>query len=213
MVELVEAIDRALMNWLRAIDTPWLDAAMTWMSAGSGAGAIWLILAACAFARPRDRAAAWRVILGIALAYTLVDGVVKPLVARPRPAFADADDSLAGSAGRPTHVAANPTALAPKRTLPPVPRSYSFPSGHAASTFGAAMTVSRMWPQTRVVWWTLAVSIGYSRVYLGHHYPLDVVGGALLGMGLAFWVLGGRPRSTYASTLPHPLPRGVVIRP
>ncbi len=197
MVELIEASDRALMNWLRAVDMPWLDTAMTWMSAGSGAGTVWLILAACALARPRDRAAAWRVLLTIALAYTLVDGIVKPLVARPRPTLAER----------------SPTALAPKRALPPVPRSYSFPSGHATSTFGAAVTVSRMWPQTRAVWWALAILIGYSRIYLGHHYPLDVVGGALFGIALAFWVLGGRHRATYASTLPRPLPHGVIIKP
>jgi undecaprenyl-diphosphatase len=94
-----------------------------------------------------------------------------------------------------------------------MPRSYSFPSGHAASTFGAAVSVSRMWPQTRALWWALAVLIGYSRIYLGHHYPLDVIGGALLGVAIAFWVLGGRHRATYANTLPHPLPRGVVLKP
>ena len=222
MVELIEAVDRALMNWLRAVDTPWLDAAMTWMSASSGAGTIWIILAVCAFVRPRDRAAAWRVLLTIALAYTLVDGIVKPLVARPRPAFAEAtagkpnvvnDSARASSDATATKLPASPLATAPKRALPPVPRSYSFPSGHAASTFGAAITVSRMWPQTRFIWWTLALLIGYSRVYLGHHYPLDVIGGAVFGISLAFWVLGGRHRSTYASTLPHPLPRGVTIRP
>jgi undecaprenyl-diphosphatase len=211
MVELIESVDRALMNWLRAVDTPWLDAAMTWISASGGAGMIWLILAVCAFVRPQDRAAAWRVLLTIALAYTLVDGIVKPLVARPRPRLAAVTSRESPTSASPTE--RSPRALAPKRTLPPMPRSYSFPSGHAASTFGAAVTVSRMWPQTRVIWWTLALLIGYSRVYLGHHYPLDVIGGAVFGIGLAFWVLGGRPRSTYASTLPHPLPPGVTIRP
>jgi undecaprenyl-diphosphatase len=197
MVELIEKVDFALLNWLRAPSAPWLDAAMTWISASGGAGIVWLVLAAVAFIRPRDRAAAWRVLLTIALAYSAVDGVAKPFVARPRPAL----------------VNANPTALAPKRALPPVPRTYSFPSGHATSTFGAAVAVSRMWPQTRVVWWVLAILIGYSRIYLGHHYPLDVVGGAVLGSALAFWVLGGFNRATYASSLPRPLPPELLIRP
>ena len=129
--------------------------------------------------------------LTIALAYVVVDAVMKPLVARERPSI---------------------RAYAPPRDLPPLPRSFSFPSGHATSTFGAAVAVSRMLPHTRLVWWSLAILIGCSRIYLGHHYPLDVLGGALLGIGLALWVLGGRHRATYASTLPKPLPAGVVVR-
>src|SRR5688500_12090390 len=166
---------------------------MIWISSSGGAGTVWLALAGVSIAWPRHRAAAWRVILTVMLAYLLVDGVIKPLIARPRPVAIHATD--------------------PKRELPPLPRTFSFPSGHATSTFGAAVAVSRMWPQTRVVWWTLAVLIGYSRIYLGHHYPLDVLGGALLGVAVAFWVLGGRHPATYASTLPKPLPPGVLIRP
>ena len=188
----VESIDLTLMNWMRAFEAPWLDAVMMWISSSGGAGLIWLALAFAAFMRSRDRAAAWRVMLVIALCYPLVDGVLKPLVGRARPA---------------------PLATDGKRELPPLPRTSSFPSGHAASTFGAAVAVSRMWPHTRVVWWTLAVLIGYSRIYLGHHYPFDVLGGALLGVGIAFWVLGGRHRATYASTLPRTLAPGTIIRP
>lgn len=70
-----------------------------------------------------------------------------------------------------------------------------------------------MWPTTRVLWWTLAIVIGYSRIYLGHHYPLDIAGGALLGVLVGLWVLGGRHPATYASTLPRPLPRGVIVKP
>jgi undecaprenyl-diphosphatase len=186
------SVDLALLRWLTPWHTPALDAAMSWISSAGGAGTVWLLLGVAAFVLPRHRAAAWRVFLTIALAYLAVDGVMKPLIARERPSI---------------------RAYAPPRDLPPLPRSFSFPSGHAASTFGAAVAVSRMWPPTRLVWWSLAILIGYSRIYLGHHYPLDVLGGALLGIGLALWVLGGRHRATYASTLPKPLPPGVVVRP
>ena len=190
MADAFNAADVALMNWLRSWDTPWFDLLMTWISAAGGGGAVWLTLGIIALLRPRDRAAAWRVMLTILLCYAMVDGVLKPLIGRSRPSV---------------------TAFASKRELPPVPADTSFPSGHATSTFGAAVAVSRMWPQTRIVWWTLAVLIGYSRIYLGHHYPFDVLGGAIIGIALALWVLGGRHPATSARTLrTEP---GVVVRP
>jgi undecaprenyl-diphosphatase len=191
----IDALDHSLFHWLRLWHAPWLDSLMTWISASGGGGLVWLLLAGLALAMPRHRAAAWRVILGVALSYALVDAAIKPLVARPRPDVA----ALAGAQ--------------PSRSLPALPQTYSFPSGHATATFSAAITVSRMWPHTRVVWWLLAILIGYSRVYLGHHYPFDIVGGALLGVAVGFWVLGGRHRATDASTLPTPLPAGVIVRP
>jgi undecaprenyl-diphosphatase len=186
----VDALDQQMLNWLSGYHAPWLDTAMTWVSAGGGAGLIWLTLAAIALVIPRHRAAAWRVMLAVILSYGLVDAVIKPLVARPRPAV-----------------------VATSRNLPPMPNTYAFPSGHATATFSAAVTVSRMWPTTRVLWWTLAIAIGYSRIYLGHHYPLDILGGAVLGVLVAMWVLGGRHPATYASTLPRPLPVGVIVKP
>jgi undecaprenyl-diphosphatase len=188
----LESLDLALLDWLRPWQTPGLDRAMIWISASGGAGLVWVTLAAIAIAIPRHRAAAWRVLLTVALAYATVDAVLKPLIGRPRPGI---------------------HATAPARDLPPIPRTSSFPSGHATATFGAAVAVSRMWPGTSALWWTLAVLIGYSRIYLGHHYPLDVAAGALLGTALAFWVLGGRHPATYSRTLPTSLPAGVTIRP
>ena len=189
---MLESFDLALLDWLRPWHTPGLDRAMSWISASGGAGLVWVTLAVVAIAMPRYRASAWRVLLTVMLAYALVDAVLKPLIGRPRPAI---------------------HATAPARQLPPVPRTSSFPSGHATATFGAAIAVSRMWPHTAPVWWSLAVLIGYSRIYLGHHYPLDVAAGALMGIALAFWVLGGRHPATYTSTLPSPVPAGVVVRP
>src|SRR5688500_13237143 len=136
-MEALQAFDLALLEWMTPWHTPWLDRVMIFVSASGGAGAMWLAIGLVGWTMPRHRAAAWRVFLTIALAYALVDGIVKPLFARERPSIA---------------------ATEPPRELPPLPRSFSFPSGHAASTFGAAVAVSRMWPQTRALWWSLALA-------------------------------------------------------
>lgn len=61
----------------------------------------------------------------------------------------------------------------------------SFPSGHAATSFAGAALLSRYLPGRWPVLFVLAVAIGFSRVYVGVHYPSDVVGGAILGMLVA----------------------------
>ncbi len=66
-----------------------------------------------------------------------------------------------------------------------VPPDASFPSGHAATAFAAAGVVAALHPRLRVVALGLAVLVALSRVYLGVHYPSDVLAGALLGLGIA----------------------------
>jgi undecaprenyl-diphosphatase len=169
-----------------------LDVAMIWISRIGQGGGLWVLLTIVAFRSARYRAAAWRGMLALLLAATLANVILKPLIARARPM-------------------ADETAVI--RALPAAPPTFSFPSGHAATTFAGAVAVSRMWPQGAPIWWSAALLIGYSRIYLGHHYPFDVLSGAAVGVLAAFWVLGGRPRSTYATTLPSPLPPGVIVRP
>lgn len=65
----------------------------------------------------------------------------------------------------------------------------SFPSGHAATTFAIATVVSVLQPRWRWQVWTLAVLIGLSRVYVGVHFPLDVMGSLLLGFAAGMAVL------------------------
>ena len=65
------------------------------------------------------------------------------------------------------------------------PGSWSFPSGHSASSFAAAWTLSTIWPRRAPLFFALATIIGFSRIYVGAHYPGDVTSGAFLGMTLA----------------------------
>jgi undecaprenyl-diphosphatase len=70
--------------------------------------------------------------------------------------------------------------------LIPAPHTASFPSGHATTSFACAATLARFAPRrVAVLLYVLAALIAYSRVYVGVHYPLDVLGGAVLGLLIA----------------------------
>jgi undecaprenyl-diphosphatase len=61
----------------------------------------------------------------------------------------------------------------------------SFPSGHAATSFAAATVLSFARPRWAPVFYLLALAVGFSRVYVGVHYPLDILAGAVLGTAIA----------------------------
>jgi undecaprenyl-diphosphatase len=71
------------------------------------------------------------------------------------------------------------------KTLVPLPTDHSFPSGHAATSFAAATILSFAFPRWAPAFLVLAAAVAYSRVYVGVHYPLDVLGGAVLGVLVA----------------------------
>jgi undecaprenyl-diphosphatase len=115
-------------------------------------------------------------ILTITLSDQLSAHVIKPWVGRIRPSNALADVDLLVHR---TH-------------------SYSFPSAHAANTFAGALYFSSMAPALTIPLFGLAAVVSYSRVYVGVHYPFDLVAGALLGLGCAALVLTVMARFGFA---------------
>jgi undecaprenyl-diphosphatase len=175
-----------------------LDPVFVGLSYAGSYGLVWLaigVAAAVALRRPR---LALAVFLAVAAADLSASGI-KHMVGRPRPVEALGDIDV----------------------LMSTPSSPSFPSGHAATSFAAAVALVVAVPRLAPLVFGLASAVAFSRLYVGVHYPLDVLAGAALGAAVATALLllsrtlkRSRPRPTQApSTDQSPDPPSPQTRP
>jgi undecaprenyl-diphosphatase len=132
---------------------------------------------------------------GLTLAITdaLVVRTLKDLVGRPRP-----HEMLAGVRTLDLAAAA-PRLLALTKPLKEEysgarirpPRGNSFPSAHAANNFAVATVCALFFRRRGWLLFLPAILVAYSRVYVGSHWPLDVLVSCLLGLGIALLVVAG----------------------
>jgi undecaprenyl-diphosphatase len=153
-------------RWVVDHRVAWLDHVFVWLTRAGTWGAIWLGIALVASLALRRPAILVLVALADLVADLLADAI-KVAVDRPRP-----------------HVS----------HLVAVPHSASFPSGHASTSFACATMLAALVPPLRSPALLLAAAVAYSRLYVGVHYPLDVLGGAALGIATARLLLAATRR-------------------
>jgi undecaprenyl-diphosphatase len=111
-----------------------------------------------------------------------------------------ASDQLSSKVLKPVFKRTRPSvALSDARPLFGVRRTNSFPSGHATNTFAAAPVISAVFPEVTVAAYALAATVSVSRIYVGDHWPSDVLCGAILGFSVG--LLGRRAYRRLLRTL------------
>ena len=188
--EAFTALDQRLFLALNGWHGPWFDALMdtitykyTWIP-------LYLFLIVWAVRQHKVRVYPVLVtaIAAVGLADRLASGLLKPWVARPRPCHEPALSGLVHLVGG-------------------CGGAYGFVSSHAATSFALAVVLSRLLGQKTPLMhglylWALVYS--YSRIYVGVHYPGDVIGGALVGLlagTLLVWIYKMFSRKYYDNLL------------
>jgi len=160
----VAATDAAVFRLINTgLGARWLDPVMiaiTTLGIGYVQAAIGLVVTGAGFVKRRPDLQRLGYAALLAYAWSgVISQVLKVLGDRPRPVLVMFDVRLVNG---PLFI-------------------HSFPSGHATTAFAAAFVWAAFLPRRRWVFYALAGLVAFSRVYLGVHFPLDVVYGGLLG--------------------------------
>jgi undecaprenyl-diphosphatase len=177
MRETLNQLDTDLFLWLNGLHTPWLDPFMVFITTRNTWIPLYVLLIGWTVFRYRKQALGilLTIVAAVATSDQISSAVLKPLTLRLRPCHE----------------------IALQKLIHPVLEcggKYSFASSHAATFFALAMSMwllyGKRYPAFR--WTFLAAGlVGYSRIYVGAHYPLDVLAGTAIGVSMATvcWLL------------------------
>ena len=177
MIDFLNKLDTQLFIFFNSINSPFWDKIMWWISGSKSWIPLYLIIIIYIIYKFRWKAVITLVIIAILI--TLSDQIsvrlFKDVFQRLRPCHNPALQDI-------VHLVHNKCG-----------GKYGFVSSHAANTFAIAIFLSRLFKYKYfsifIILWAAVVS--YSRIYLGVHYPFDILGGAILGSvsGWLFYLL------------------------
>jgi undecaprenyl-diphosphatase len=159
----VGGIDRGIQSWVVDNRVGPLDPIFQGLSLIGSFGIVWLLLAVAISGFSWSRPWLWTRVGAAILLAESISGALKLWVERDRP----------------------PLSRPVPEPLLEAPSTYSFPSGHATVAFACATILALAVPRLRWPLVALAALIAFSRVYVGVHYPGDILAGAVLGVVIA----------------------------
>lgn len=168
MRDIINQLDTDLFLWLNGHSVPWLDPTIVWVTTRNNWFPFYALLIGWLVYRYRTQAVGLllTIIAAVALGDQLASSVLKPLTLRLRPC----------------HV---PTLQKFIHSIVDCGGQYGFVSSHAATTFALSTSLwlllgeRHSWMKWAFLW---AALIAYSRIYVGVHYPLDVLAGTGVGV-------------------------------
>lgn len=182
-MEILLSLDESLFLLLNAIPhTSFLDVLAMFFSGVGSAGIVWIVISIVLFLREerKDRWFFLPVAVATFVSWIASEIVLKSMFGRMRPT-ADIGAIIVGDGAT----------------------NFSFPSTHATFSWALALVLSRKEPRYAFWFYLLAALISFSRIYLGVHYPGDIIGGMLLGLAVGHtaleverWVIGRKNKKT-----------------
>ena len=166
------SFDLSVFQWIQSIQNGFLDALMVGITTLGNAGAIFIVLGFALLFTKKYRKAGLAVLAALIVMLLCSDLFLKEFFARVRPFNLFESNPEKYAAWGTEYIFPN---------LVYKPSSYSFPSGHTASAFAAAVALlwhSRKWGIPTIIF---AAIMGFSRIYVQVHYCTDVIGGIVAG--------------------------------
>jgi len=172
MISLIQNLDNSILLYIKNNMHGYImDRVMVMVTSLGNKGFIWIIISVLLIINKKYRNIGFMALGALILSTILGEGILKHVVQRIRPSADISSVNL----------------------LISKPLSYSFPSGHAASSFAVTGVLVKYFKKYALGFWILAFLIAFSRLYLYVHYPTDVLGGIILGLicsNIVTYVLG-----------------------
>lgn len=150
------------------IRNPWMTKIFVFITTLGNGGIVWILLSFGLMIPKKTRKIGFLSLLSLGICAVINNLFLKNMIARTRPY-----EVISGL-----------------KSLVGIQKDYSFPSGHTAASFASAIVLFKTLPaKYGIPPLVLAFLMGFSRMYVGVHYPSDVLGGAMIGSIIAMIVL------------------------